>query len=235
MLSNLRHPLIVSLIGAIVAGGFALAPFVYQYVVQERNTIEFATTKSPPIRTADGDKQIYLLSIQNTGSNLIEDVFVQADFIDGAISDISHEYVAGATSNHEIANNIYQNRISTLNPGETFSVSFLIQQHKADINPEISIRAKGIPSSNVTRKVMPKDETIGEIINLALLSTAAVFVSVLTMFWMLTRRVRRTFNIPVHKRLAMINFIISANDLNDSLERYPNRRNRLGIHNVGLM
>lgn len=206
----LRHPLLVSIAGAIVAGLLALVPFAYQHVLQQRDVLIFKTTASPIIKATDGDKLIYVLSVENASKRLVEDIFISINIRNATISEVSHDYTAGASSDFEISNSLYNQKIASLNPGETFSISFLLEQVQQPlIDPATSIRAKGVPAAHIVEQFDNQEPF--------LLSAGPAVASMMFVYFLVFALVGRKLVRRPNSRMVTLNYILCATALHDAL------------------
>lgn len=131
----------VILIPAIIAGLFSLAPTIYQKITEPKVNFNYSISQGPTIQEDSFYKKIIVVTINNDGQKLINNINGQIFFENGLIKSYSFKDTNLLTPN--VTNNINDIcfKIQSMLPSDSISFSLLIEATIENPQLNISIRS----------------------------------------------------------------------------------------------
>lgn len=158
---DLKGVFFYAVLPALIAGGFAIAPKLYDIATEPKASLSYTSTAGPAVRLSSGVKQIVSTTVWNDGKRPLSDV--KLIITPGAGTEIeasTFEQTTGLSFEKLENENRTAYGVSGLLPGEKFSVAAMLTA-QGEVNlPEVSIRSEEVLGSITETQIKPESSNI---------------------------------------------------------------------------
>lgn len=138
---NWKQTIIVILLTGLVTLASSL---VLDWYKSEEPKLVYSVTSSDPFEEDNSYLSIYHIVVENQGKNQISDVITSIKSSHLQIIDSKVTADASLVYNESISDHAYKFQVDYLNPNETVELSLLTRSQVSPIEPQLSIRGKGV-------------------------------------------------------------------------------------------
>jgi hypothetical protein len=140
----LHKVLLFAVLPALIAGGFSVAPKIYEELNRPSASLIYDITVGPAIRAGDSYQQIYSLSITNQGKVVLSEIAGTFRLNSGKIENFAFDDNSNLKPTIELNEDNALIEIQRLHPTEKFKVSVLINVPETTLKPEFILRSKEV-------------------------------------------------------------------------------------------
>lgn len=179
-MSQMKKFLLYAVLPALIAGGFSIAPKVYDIVREPNARLNYVISKGPELQGQDGYRRIVSVVVTNTGKKPLHKVKAQLNLPSGTFEAVRLQDESGL--NPDIKKTINEIHISadTVHPNEKFSIVAMALSSDNKVNEVFQLRSDEVLGVETKEKEGKKGwkELLGGISSgLSVLLMAAFFVS----------------------------------------------------------
>lgn len=145
---DLKGVFFYAVLPALIAGGFAIAPKLYDIATEPKASLSFTSTAGPVVRLSSGVKQIISTTVWNDGKRPLTDVkLIVSPEADTKIEASTFEQTTGLSFEELENENRTTYEVAGLLPGEKFSVAAMLTAQGEVKLPGVSVRSEEILGS----------------------------------------------------------------------------------------
>ncbi len=215
---EIKKFLLFSIVPALIAGLFSVAPLIYERAVEPKANLTFTLVEGPQIRVDDELQQVISITVKNDGSKPLNMVTLNINIPSGTVQSYSEANPSGLSIGTRSDKEATITSAPRMLEGETFSVTLLVksQETSTNIKPVIKLRSD---------EVLGKQEWAAEKTTLtsgaAALGGALTAISVFIMS--IAFQVMGLVSNGGKAREDMIFYIAMATNTEHLIERYSNK------------
>ena len=136
--------LLFAVLPALIAGGFSIAPKVYEEITQPRASLAYNMTAGPAIRVGSSYQQIFSMSITNVGKAVLTEIAGTFLLSEGKIETFAFEDTNNINPKVTIESERALVEIPLLHPTEEIKLSVLVDVPNTSGKPNFVLRSREV-------------------------------------------------------------------------------------------